>query len=205
MISNPVNSTVPIVAEVFKKKNCFDPKRYLVLTGYPTYLILLDRIFGVTTLDVVRASTFVADSVGCASGLVTVPVVGGHSGSTVRLGHFVYQIHSNISQIVPLLSKSSHPLPNDVSEETLKNLVHRIQYGGDEVVQAKDGAGSATLSMAYAGAEFAKNVILAIKGDKNIIVPSYINLTADPEGSKEIQNLDGELHYFSCLVRLSVR
>lgn len=171
VISNPVNSTVPIVAEVFKKKNCFDPK----------------RIFGVTTLDVVRASTFVADSVGCASGLVTVPVVGGHSGST----------------IVPLLSKSSHPLPNDVSEETLKNLVHRIQYGGDEVVQAKDGAGSATLSMAYAGAEFAKNVILAIKGDKNIIVPSYINLTADPEGSKEIQNLDGELHYFSCLVRLS--
>lgn len=25
----------------------------------------------------------------------------------------------------------------------------RIQFGGDEVVQAKDGAGSATLSMAY--------------------------------------------------------
>lgn len=26
-----------------------------------------------------------------------------------------------------------------------------VQYGGDEVVQAKGGAGSATLSMAYAG------------------------------------------------------
>ena len=26
-----------------------------------------------------------------------------------------------------------------------------VQYGGDEVVKAKDGAGSATLSMAYAG------------------------------------------------------
>ena len=26
-----------------------------------------------------------------------------------------------------------------------------IQFGGDEVVKAKDGAGSATLSMAYAG------------------------------------------------------
>ena len=26
-----------------------------------------------------------------------------------------------------------------------------VQFGGDEVVQAKDGAGSATLSMAYAG------------------------------------------------------
>ena len=30
VISNPVNSTVPIVAEVFKKHNVFDPKRYLV-------------------------------------------------------------------------------------------------------------------------------------------------------------------------------
>ena len=29
----------------------------------------------------------------------------------------------------------------------------RIQYGGDEVVKAKDGAGSATLFTAYAGAK----------------------------------------------------
>ena len=28
VISNPVNSTVPIVAEVFKQHGVFDPKRY---------------------------------------------------------------------------------------------------------------------------------------------------------------------------------
>lgn len=28
VISNPVNSTVPIVAEVFKKHGVYDPKRY---------------------------------------------------------------------------------------------------------------------------------------------------------------------------------
>lgn len=33
------------------------------------------------------------------------------------------------------------------SDEDIKALTHRIQFGGDEVVQAKDGAGSATLSM----------------------------------------------------------
>jgi malate dehydrogenase len=43
VISNPVNSTVPIAAEVFKKSGTYDPKRLL----------------GVTTLDVVRANTFV--------------------------------------------------------------------------------------------------------------------------------------------------
>jgi malate dehydrogenase len=35
------------------------------------------------------------------------------------------------------------------SEEKYKAVVNRIQFGGDEVVKAKDGAGSATLSMAY--------------------------------------------------------
>lgn len=43
VISNPVNSTVPIAAEVFKKAGIFDPRKLL----------------GVTMLDVVRANTFV--------------------------------------------------------------------------------------------------------------------------------------------------
>jgi malate dehydrogenase len=44
MISNPVNSTVPIAAKVFKIARIYDEK----------------RLFGVTTLDVVRAKTFYA-------------------------------------------------------------------------------------------------------------------------------------------------
>jgi len=32
-----------------------------------------------------------------------------------------------------------------------------VQFGGDEVVKAKDGAGSATLSMAYAGFRYVKD------------------------------------------------
>lgn len=53
MISNPVNSTVPIAAEVFKKAGTYDEK----------------KLFGVTTLDVVRAKTFYA-------GKAKVPVAG---------------------------------------------------------------------------------------------------------------------------------
>ena len=37
-------------------------------------------------------------------------------------------------------------------------LTVRIQFGGDEVVKAKAGAGSATLSMAYAGFLFTEGV-----------------------------------------------
>ena len=68
VISNPVNSTVPIAAEVMKQANVFDPK----------------RLFGVTTLDVVRAETFVQDITGEKDPAKTIiPVIGGHSGETI--------------------------------------------------------------------------------------------------------------------------
>lgn len=171
VISNPVNSTVPIVAEVFKQHKVFDPR----------------RLFGVTTLDVVRASTFVAEVLGdrSLSPSVAVPVVGGHSGVT----------------IVPLLSQSSHPLPSNLDTSTIDSLVNRIQFGGDEVVKAKDGAGSATLSMAYAGAEFSTKIIRALKGERGIVVPSYVNLTQ--EGGEALKkDLGKELDYFSAPVEL---
>lgn len=68
VISNPVNSTVPIAAEVMKKAGKFDAK----------------RLFGVTTLDVVRAETFVQDITGEKDpSKTTIPVIGGHSGETI--------------------------------------------------------------------------------------------------------------------------
>lgn len=68
IISNPVNSTVPIAAEVLKAAGVFEPK----------------RLFGVTTLDVVRAETFVQEFSGQKDpSKTTVPVIGGHSGDTI--------------------------------------------------------------------------------------------------------------------------
>merc|ERR1712019_187048 len=48
IISNPVNSTVPIAAEVYKKMGVYNP----------------NKIFGVTTLDIVRAQAFIAEKSG---------------------------------------------------------------------------------------------------------------------------------------------
>jgi malate/lactate dehydrogenase len=68
VISNPVNSTVPIAAEVLKAAGVFDAK----------------KLFGVTTLDVVRAETFVASITGESNpSKLTIPVIGGHSGQTI--------------------------------------------------------------------------------------------------------------------------
>ena len=67
IISNPVNSTVPIAAEVLKAAGVYDKKKLL----------------GVTTLDVVRANTFVAEAKDMDMRNVDVPVVGGHAGTTI--------------------------------------------------------------------------------------------------------------------------
>ncbi|KAJ1928805.1 malate DEHYDROGENASE, NAD-dependent [Tieghemiomyces parasiticus] len=171
IISNPVNSTVPIVAEVFKAQGVYNPK----------------RIFGVTTLDVVRASRFVTDIKGWVDPVaVRVPIVGGHSGPT----------------IVPLLSQIQPT--QDFTQAEIEALTQRIQYGGDEVVQAKDGAGSATLSMAHAGARFATAIIRAVvRGETGIVEPTYVALAAaDPAHAEALRAEVSGLDHFAFPVEL---
>jgi malate dehydrogenase len=84
-------------------------------------------------------------------------------------------------------------------------LTYRVQFGGDEVVKAKDGAGSATLSMAYAGAEFATKVLRAIKGESGIIAPSFVHLASDKSGGEALKKeLGQETDYFSARIELGV-
>jgi len=143
MISNPVNSTVPIAAEVLKAKGTYDPK----------------KLFGVTTLDVVRAKTFYAEKKGLETSKVDVPVVGGHAGIT----------------ILPLLSQATPK--TSLTDEEIDALTKRTQDGGTEVVAAKAGKGSATLSMAYAGALFADACLRAKNGEAGVTECTYVEST----------------------------
>merc|ERR1712046_203282 len=130
IISNPVNSTVPIAAEVYKKLGAYNP----------------NKIFGVTTLDIVRAQAFIAEKSGNNVADQDVPVIGGHAGIT----------------IIPVISQATPSVSFD--KETTEALTARIQDAGTEVVKAKAGAGSATLSMAFAAARFADNCLTAQSG-----------------------------------------
>ena len=138
-----------------------------------------------TTLDVVRASRFVSEIKGTDPANENITVVGGHSGVT----------------IVPLLSQSGH---SDITGDKLDALVNRIQFGGDEVVKAKDGAGSATLSMAMAGARMAESLLRAAQGETQVVEPTFVDsplykskgvdffaskVTLGPDGVKEIHDV----------------
>ncbi|KAI0314475.1 hypothetical protein OF83DRAFT_1205072, partial [Amylostereum chailletii] len=93
-------------------------------------------VFGpksVTTPNAICAFTFVSVALRDPSNAssVVVPAIGGHRCVTT----------------LPLLSQSSHPLLASCSPSDLETLARRVQFGGDEVLKAKDDAGSATLSM----------------------------------------------------------
>ncbi|MFT4655677.1 MAG: malate dehydrogenase, partial [Patiriisocius sp.] len=66
VITNPVNTTVAIAAETLKAKGVYDK----------------NKLFGITTLDVIRSETFIAELKGKSTADVHVPVIGGHSGTT---------------------------------------------------------------------------------------------------------------------------
>lgn len=51
---------------------------------------------------------------------------------------------------------------------------HKFQDAGTEVVKAKAGAGSATLSMAFAGARFAFSMIKAMNGEQGVVECAYV-------------------------------
>jgi malate dehydrogenase len=143
MITNPVNSTVPVASKILQNMGVYDHT----------------KLFGVTTLDVVRAKTFVAQEKGLDPSQVNVPVVGGHAGQT----------------ILPLFSQAKTPTGSfSLDAEAQDRLTKRVQEGGTEVVNAKGGAGSATLSMAYAGAMFADSCLRAMKGESGVYECAYV-------------------------------
>lgn len=143
IITNPVNTTVAIAAEVLKNKGVYDTS----------------RLFGITTLDVIRSSTFVAEIYDKDPRDVSVPVIGGHSGIT----------------ILPLLSQSGY----EFSDEDAAAMTKRIQNAGTEVVEAKAGGGSATLSMGQAAAKFGLSLVRALNGEKDVVECTYVEGSGD--------------------------
>ncbi|MGC6359256.1 malate dehydrogenase [Bisgaard Taxon 45] len=138
IITNPVNTTVAIAAEVLKKAGVYDKR----------------KLFGVTTLDIIRSETFVSELKNLEPTRTTVPVIGGHSGVT----------------ILPLLSQVQYA---EWKDEEIAPLTKRIQNAGTEVVEAKAGGGSATLSMAQAAARFALSLVKGLSGE-NVVECTYV-------------------------------
>ena len=94
ILSSPLNALVPFAAEILKSHNAFNGS----------------RLFGVTTLDVVRAEAFLVEKLGISpkgQEVMEVDVVGGHSAES----------------IVPLFSQLD--VARKLSSDQLDELVYR--------------------------------------------------------------------------------
>ncbi|KAH8296479.1 hypothetical protein KR054_006677 [Drosophila jambulina] len=139
-ITNPVNMIVPAAAEVLKANGVLDPR----------------RLFGITTLDVVRSEKFIGDYMNISPDQVKIPVIGGHAGIT----------------ILPLISQCQPEFKADPA--VIQEMTHCIQEAGTEVVKAKAGTGSATLSMAFAGARFVDSLLRGMRGEEGIVECAFV-------------------------------
>merc|ERR1711862_238877 len=111
--------------------------------------------------DCVRANKFVADMTGKHPRDIDVPVIGGHAGIT----------------IMPVFSQD--PIAATVDPSLIPDLDKRTQDAGTEVVNAKGGKGSATLSMAYAGARLASAVLSGLAGEPKVECAYVLSSVAD--------------------------
>lgn len=66
IVTNPLNSLVPLAAGVLKKRGVYRP----------------ERLFGICQIDQMRAKRFYAEAIGQEPKKVYVPVVGGHGEIT---------------------------------------------------------------------------------------------------------------------------
>ncbi|VFP88664.1 malate dehydrogenase [Candidatus Erwinia haradaeae] len=140
IITNPVNSMVPVAASVLKKAGVYNK----------------NKLFGITTLDIIRSNAFIAKLKQKNPTKINTPVIGGHSGIT----------------ILPLLSQ----LTKDYcfSEKEIVDLTKKVQTAGNAVLEAKAGGGSATLAMSAAATRFTLSLIRGLEGEKNIIEYAYV-------------------------------
>ena len=121
------------------------------------------RIFGVLSLDAMRSALFAAELKKLEQSHVHVPVIGGHS----------------VASTVPVFSQMRPAVEFSLEEQTA--LTHRVKNALYEVINAKAGAGSATLSMAHAAYHFTISLLEAMHGVPGVVESAYVRSDVIPD------------------------
>ncbi|XP_053600292.1 malate dehydrogenase-like [Plodia interpunctella] len=127
--ADPLNVLVPMASEILKQHSGHDPK----------------KLFGITTIDSLRAQSLYAYYNQWSPRECMVPVIGGHSRDST----------------IPLLSQAKPYC--DLNGKALHELVAKIRRCEESVRDVKRGR-TPTLSMAYSILMFARGILGALGG-----------------------------------------
>ncbi|CCH59739.1 hypothetical protein TBLA_0B09220 [Henningerozyma blattae CBS 6284] len=189
IVSNPINSTVPIAVETLKSIGKYQP----------------GKVMGVTMLDLLRAETFLMEYARSKADGWQIEDVKELKNQLCVIGG-----HSDKTMVPVLLNKyyQRRVFNNDLEE--YKGYIKRIKFGGEEVVKAKEGSGSATLSMALAGYNFIEiileNIKIARRSSQSNVSSCFVYLngiTNGAEAQELIRKYTGlKVEYFALPVEL---
>eukprot|EP00918_Siedleckia_nematoides_P069530 GHVU01151620.1.p1 GENE.GHVU01151620.1~~GHVU01151620.1.p1 ORF type:complete len:330 (+),score=44.32 GHVU01151620.1:82-1071(+) len=147
VVTNPVNSIVPLIHGIYARRGLQSPS-----------------VFGLTTLDVMRAKIIVGWEKKVPAESVDVSVVGGHSDKTM----------------LPLLSSIPGIVLTEAEQARINCKIVNCVY---EVAQARDNLSSASLSTAYAIYDLIRTLGRRLLGQQDATpLFAYVKDDASPSG-----------------------
>ncbi|XP_047347324.1 malate dehydrogenase, mitochondrial-like [Vespa velutina] len=157
----PINSLIPIAVEMYKKAGIYEYK----------------HIFGVNTLDCMRANSFVAKMVNIAPECVMVPVIGGCCPYTCIPLFSQMKPHVYLSAVI------------DFDKYSTKNFykksirLERIlkKKADEEVSKANNGENISIYASAFAIARFCISLCKAIQQQSGVVECAYVRSCVIPE------------------------
>ncbi|XP_024940691.1 malate dehydrogenase, mitochondrial isoform X2 [Cephus cinctus] len=150
LVSRPMNSLIPLISEMYKKGG-FDEDT------------VQTHLFGVTSLDCVRANKFAAEILGIGPECVLVPVIGGSCPKTC----------------IPLFSQMKPS--SELTNEEIGKLTYSVKMAEEEVAKEYGRKGSSSLAMAFAAARFCISLCKALRDQRGVVECAYVRSCVIPE------------------------
>lgn len=183
IITNPINSLIPLAAETLKQSEAYDPR----------------KLFGITKLDTMRARTFIAEHLLVDPLKVKVNVIGGHSNDTIV---------PLLSTATPIVHGDCEDL--EKISERIRNAGAAVvkAKGGKESAQLCMAYVAATFCNSLLQALEGKSGVTDVAYVESNVVPELkffsSNLELNKEGVKRIKQLPTMSQYEKELLKKAI-
>ncbi|XP_031831065.2 malate dehydrogenase, mitochondrial [Nomia melanderi] len=142
---HPINSLIPLAIEMYKQAGVHD----------------YNHLFGLISVNCLRANTFAAEVIGVEPECVTIPVIGGSCSETC----------------IPIFSQAK-PC-NVIAQEEARRLTRAVRLADEEV--SKMNKKPTSFAMAFGAARFCVSLCKALRHQRDVVEYAYVRSHVIPE------------------------